>query len=258
MIDFEISLKRTRVLKLRHKWFHGRPTGGDRFKLVLYLHCKDVASVPGFYRQPKFTLLVDLKQPADAILGQFVKNTRYEVNRVMKEGARFELEKERNAFRSFYNEFAASKNLGALEDAVLDAYWPRMVVTKTMLGDEAVAMHSYLFDEQCQRAVLLQTASLFRNMTDGQQRSLVGRANRWLHYQDMLWFKERGAASYDFGGYAQNTTDPELEKINQFKSGFGGSVIEESHYLSNALFWMRRLSAWVTAVRTKASQASVT
>jgi len=54
------------------------------------------------------------------------------------------------------------------------------------------------------------------------KRNLIGRANRWLHYQDMRRFKAKGFALYDFGGYAKDSGDVDLQRINQFKEGFRG------------------------------------
>src|SRR5262249_37191050 len=132
-----------------------------------------------------------------------------------------------------------------LDERVIRAYWPDMVVTKSVVGGESLSMHSYLVDRDRKRALLLHTASLFRNADDKQKRNKIGMANRLLHYRDMLFFKEQGCDIYDFGGYAKDTQDQDLININQFKEGFGGTIIEESHYTSIALALLRKASAIV-------------
>ena len=55
----------------------------------------------------------------------------------------------------------------------------------------------------------------------------------------MLWMRDQGLSTYDFGGYAHGTTDPQLQAINYFKDNFGGQLVEESNYASFALTMVR-------------------
>ena len=50
-------------------------------------------------------------------------------------------------------------------------------------------------------------------------KALVGRANRLLHMNDILSFKELGYSTYDWGGCSDENED--LRKIANFKRGFG-------------------------------------
>jgi len=50
---------------------------------------------------------------------------------------------------------------------------------------------------------------------------MVGMANRFLHFENIKYFKENGYKEYDFGGYAYNTQDKHLQNINAFKAAFG-------------------------------------
>jgi len=61
---------------------------------------------------------------------------------------------------------------------------------------------------------------------------VVGRANRFLHYEDIRYFKEHGYETYDLGGYAKDTQDPKLQGINVFKESFGGTIVEQYNYYS--------------------------
>ena len=47
--------------------------------------------------------------------------------------------------------------------------------------------------------------------------------------------RDQGMKVYDFGGYAPNTDDGIIAKINDFKDSFGGTVAEESSYTSLVL-----------------------
>lgn len=65
---------------------------------------------------------------------------------------------------------------------------------------------------------------------------MVGMANRFLHFENIKYFKENGYEEYDFGGYAYNTQDKHLQNINAFKAAFGGVLSEQSDYYSYPLY----------------------
>ena len=60
---------------------------------------------------------------------------------------------------------------------------------------------------------------------EGEDRALVGRANRWLHWQDMLRFKRMGMKRYDWGGLFEDESVPERAGLNRFKKDFGGQPV---------------------------------
>lgn len=73
-----------------------------------------------------------------------------------------------------------------------------------------------------EKATLLYSASQFRQLDVNEARAVIGRANRLLHWRDMLFFKAEGKSVYDFGGWYVGTENVELLRINRFKEGFGG------------------------------------
>ena len=60
---------------------------------------------------------------------------------------------------------------------------------------------------------------------------MVGRANRLLHYTDMLFFKNHGSKIYDWGGISDSE---EIRNITDFKSRFGGIEID-TFYVQEAV-----------------------
>ena len=88
----------------------------------------------------------------------------------------------------------------------------------------ALGWHAYYVDTQ--RVVLLYSMASQRLCSDATQRQVIGRANRYLHWQDILKFKAEGLSVYDFGGWYDGKEDKGLLQINQFKEEFGGSNIE--------------------------------
>ena len=249
MLSFEFKLRRIKSLRAWHKWFYPEPEPGDARKLVLHYHCTRLGKLAGFRREPKFTKLIDLRVNEDEIFNGFGKNTRHKVKRALTEGMRFSPETDADNLMRIYNEFSAAKGRPPMDESVLRIYWPRMLATKLTHDGEVLVMHSYLFDADLRRACQFHSASLFRSTDDVHRQSMMGRANRLLHYLDMLWFKERGADILDLGGYALNTTDPELIEVNEFKDGFGGRLVEESNYYSFPLFLLRKTKSMIADLR---------
>jgi len=67
---------------------------------------------------------------------------------------------------------------------------------------------------------------------EGQNSALVGRANRWCHWKDMLYLREQGIRTYDMGGIAVGAEAAAVSGINDFKIRFGGTTVREDHWLS--------------------------
>lgn len=239
MLNIELALSHTQRLKAFHRWFAESPGGSDIPRLAYYYHCRRTRSFPGFTRTPKYTKVIDLTRGEDHISSGFNKSTRYELRRAERENLTIATVDDIDTFAGFYNGFAASKQHELLNDADLRAYWQHTVVLQAIHDGEPLVMHSYLLDHDAGRGLMLHSASQFRNLDNNKTRRLVGRANRFLHHQAMIWMREHGLHTYDFGGYAHGTEDPQLLAINYFKDNFGGELIEESNYASFALFLLR-------------------
>lgn len=237
----EIQTRRGPVKKST-KWFCSRPDWRDALKLVQYKQCQHLESVKGFHRMNFHTIFVDLGKTEASLLGNCGKNTRYKINRARREEVSFAVEENLQNFAKFFNTFAQQKSLTSLQKTNIEALSPHLHVTKAGCNGEDLVMHSYLVDTRLGRARLLHSASHFRQQSETFSRNFIGRANRFLHFEDMVHFKKLGLKIYDFGGYALNTKQKELQEINRFKEGFGGIVVQESHYLSTPLYCFHMLS----------------
>ena len=98
-----------------------------------------------------------------------------------------------------------------------DALWISVVET----NEEALVYHSYV---DCGDTVrLLHSCSCFREKKD--IATLIGRANKRLHWEDLLAFKNLGYTRYDWGG-VMSFENP--NGIDIFKINFGGE--QHSYY----------------------------
>lgn len=178
---------------------------------------------------PLLTLVTDLAPGEEAIEGGFGKDCRYKIRRAgTKDGLRLEFSAEPEArleaFAEFFDAFARQKG-----HRPCDRHWLRaacdagqLALSAALRGDEALVWHAHVL---CAGTAGLQyTASHFRGQ-DRDFRALVGRANRWLHWQEMRKFKSMGFARYDWGGLFPDDSTPERAGINRFKRDFGGAEV---------------------------------
>ena len=93
-------------------------------------------------------------------------------------------------------------------------------MTVAYLDGVAVAGHLLVADERRQRVRLVFSASA--RFDEGGLAERVGPVNRWLHWREMLHYRDAGFATYDFGGGSSSSS------IGRFKLSFGG-VMEEGH-----------------------------
>ncbi len=213
-------------LKYQQHWFAREPQQGWGFStLRQYL-----GSAPGFpfFKQSQHTLLIDLAQDDEALQTAMSKNMRSQLRKAENDGFVWERSTDLEEFRGLFNAFAAEKGLKSLSTGVLEAERAFLSIAKVTLEGMPLVAHAYLVDREESRARFLYGATV--RLAEGVDANLVGRANRWAHWREMQEFRAQGLKTFDFGGYALNTTDSQKQGINQFKEAFGGRVVEESTY----------------------------
>jgi lipid II:glycine glycyltransferase (peptidoglycan interpeptide bridge formation enzyme) len=196
-----------------------------------------------------WTLLIDLEKPESELFAQMRKNTRYEINRAKNKDniehtallEKGEKNTEKiNRYIDFFNAFADSKNRSHIDFSDLEQFYNNetLCVRSALVNNESLTMHAYVVSDNTAR--LYQSSSLFRNSQDGEYKNLVARANRFLHWEDMLYFKRSGTRWYDFGGWyggeASSQSFREQLLINQFKESFGGEKKQEYSFIEPASF----------------------
>lgn len=177
------------------------------------------------------TLVIDLSREENDIFDDFHKNTRYKVNRAIREGLTYSelsnpTDQDIKEFAQFFNEFAKAKKIPPCLPNKIQALRDKnaFVIAMVKHKNKPLCYHGYIFDGQ--RAIMLYSASL-RADKDSSERNLIGRANRLLHWKAILSFKEKGGRWYDFCGLSLDPNDKEGQGINRFKKGFGGFEADE-------------------------------
>jgi hypothetical protein len=220
----------------RSKWFCDRPSLADSVRLVSYMQSAHSRGCFGFVRVPFQTMIVDLSQTEDQIFARMSKSVQYKVRRAKREGVVCKFDEDVGRFLAFYREVFAAASRAVVSDRVMASAAPACAFTSASYDGQLVAMHCYLLDEDRRRARMWHSASRYVVEDDSELRNLIGRANRLLHFESMLHFKQR-FLTYDFGGYASDTTDVKKMSISTFKDGFGGDIVNESHYYSYPLYF---------------------
>ncbi len=207
-------------------WHDEQPRGATGVDIVVYVHRP--APFRGHRSTPFLSLVADLSAEENVIAQRFDETCRYQIRRAeAKDALQVETmrdpERRLDDFVAFFNAFANQKSLAAADPEWLRAACRsrQLALTCASGNGEALVWHAYVLSGST--AMLLHSGSRFRNR-DGAYRSLVGRANRLLHWKDMLWFRKLGMTRYDWGGLFEDESTPERAGINRFKKSFGGEL----------------------------------
>lgn len=229
-------------LAFAEAFYEQLPAKAPRADIVRITAAAQLPDVAARARQ-SHTLLLDLRRAEQELFDEMEKGTRYEVRRAMdKDGLEYGLDAECSArdislFSDYYDRFAASKQRRPVFRTRLRvlAQHGMLILARAFGGDgETLVWHAYV--RTTDRVILLYSASLFREKQDASLRSLIGRANRFAHWNDILAVKRMGCLTYDMGGIDIAGRSPETANIAHFKRGFGGTVVPVfSHTLPNSI-----------------------
>jgi hypothetical protein len=207
-------------------WYDEEPPNNSGVDIIRY-RCRHAAIANARF-SPFLSLVTDLSPEANAIAEQFGKDCRYKVRRADTKdelATEFILEPESrlDEFGEFFDTFARQKGHEPCDPQWLHAACKarQLVLSTAARNGEALVWHAYVMSGKS--TWLQYTGSCFRDR-ENDYRALVGRANRWLHWKDMLKFKELGMVRYDWGGMFEDESAPDRAGINEFKRSFGGQI----------------------------------
>ncbi|TXH69274.1 MAG: hypothetical protein E6Q83_11025 [Thiothrix sp.] len=203
------------------------------------------------------TSIIDLTQDAQKIIADFRLSHRRGIKTCLDSK---ELDykviskpsyKDIQAFCKIYDGFAKEKHLEACNESKLRFFADQEALILSQVTclktGENLCFHALICNGE--RARLLHAVSNFRaHVQDSTMRNYLSKVHRALYWFEINYFKRLGYTTYDLGGLCI-TGDPELEKVNHFKRGFGGNECKEyinftpctlkgwlaMHYLMNKL-----------------------
>jgi len=193
-------------------------------------HFHRMAPLPGVPCAPMQTILIELAPDPETLLAAVSKDTRYEIRRATdKDNLDYEAVEATsgavNEFAAYYARFAALKGLPPLSADYLHALARARALDLSVVRREGEILVWHAYYRGRERVRLLHSVSLYRTTEDSARRNLVGRANRYHHWQDMCRFRADAIALYDFGGWYEGAKDQEKVRINAFKEEFGGTIV---------------------------------
>jgi hypothetical protein len=208
-------------------WFDEEPPPDAGVDILVYRYRPE--PIANAHTTPLQSLQTNLAAGPDEILARFEESCRRQIRRAERQDPlRHQLFAEAaealEEFTEFYDRFARQKGLW-----LADRHWLARAAAARQLAlscvscdGERLVWHAHLCAGRT--AQLAHSASLYRSMNED-QRPLVARANRWLHWRDMLAFKAAKALCYDWGGMFADESTPESAGINRFKRTFGGAPV---------------------------------
>jgi hypothetical protein len=219
-----------KLIRIAEAWSGETP---DNARVDLLRLFQQPAPIDGMFCREFYTILLDLSEEPEVLLSKMKKGTRYEIKRARaKDNLIYEYLNAQHPdvfgeFCAYYDELALQKGQPAIDRRWLSlmAETENLIVSRVReAAGETLIWHVYYRSED--RITLLHSASLFRNSRSSAYRNMVGRANRFHHWQDILRFKAVGDSLYDFGGWYQGDEDQQRLRINRFKEEFGGEIVK--------------------------------
>lgn len=186
------------------------------------------------------TIVNDLTPAPEEIKAQFSKSCKYKVNRAAREDVQLIIKDSKDItdedideFLKFFKEFWESKDVefnnstSVRQDLVEYRAGNNLTLAYAVVCGEKAIYHTYVYDDTTAR--LLHSASLYRLQGDaeGTNKNLIGMANRYMHYEEMLHFKQMGKSVYDWGGAGRGE---DVINITEFKESFGGELKQDYNF----------------------------
>jgi hypothetical protein len=183
--------------------------------------------------EESFTIALDLKHSHEELLGNMHRNARKGIRRAEKDLFSYEFwsgyySETLGHFCRFYDAFARSKRLPGADCNRLTALAELGVLDLSRATDHngrVLTWHAHY--RSADRARLIYSASLRRPTTETPVNALIGRANCFHTWHDILRFQRQGIETYDFGGWYAGTENAGKLRVNRFKESFGGEIVRE-------------------------------
>lgn len=182
-----------------------------------------------------YTSVVDLTPAPEELLAKMRPTTRKLIRRASQEGFVHDVLADCSAeqideFCDFVDELSADRGLRPVFRPRLAALAKSsaLVITSIRMPDgPPLAMHAYVPVRP--RAAMVQTASALRREDSGEISQRLGRAHRYLHWRDMLYFRDDGYTVYELGGIDVEGKDDKTAQIAAFKTSLGATAVPEYH-----------------------------
>lgn len=223
-----IVTKKGNLVETREVWFYDGGAVERKGKSLFY----QSLSKPNFtvYAYQDFqSLAIHLVNSVEDILSKISRTFKYHIRKAEKLNLTFKIldvsnKNHLDQYWTSYNQFAQRKKIGHLPRWRIDSFIKSGCLTITYIeaSGGVVTMHAYIHDAVRTRLLTSHTVKQEDPATT------TGYSNKFHHWQDILYFKERGFVWYDFGGVSGKPDDGR----NYFKQSFGGEPQVFCHFIT--------------------------
>lgn len=206
--------------------YYAENNGNDPLSSIM-MYTNSLRPIPTLAEQD--TYQIDLTLTEDELFRNLKKSNRSQIKQAAAKSFTHIIEtqptnKELRHFQQFYNDFARDKNThqcNSFHFKTLQLLRDQnaLIVTKISDNQNKIFCYRVYMTDQI-RALTLYSASHFRKNDLPETKRLYSLASRYLLWENILWFKEKGHKIYDLGSLTND------ENIRQFKMGFGGEVVK--------------------------------
>lgn len=180
----------------------------------------------------KKTAVIDLKNDLDAIFAKFHDTTRNEIRKTyrMPDLAIVIEDKNITTLFALHKKFERKQNRSPLSTSSFRASTFFSAYDK----GELIACIACYHNARYTRVRAIFSARLFEK-NDKEKYRVIAYATRRLVWEACQYGKRKGNVLFDLG--ALNLADPKKKHITDFKSGFGGEIVDEYTYTYESSFF---------------------
>ncbi len=211
-------------------WFSEKPYDVDDVDGIAFLSCKNKYDMPGFSREERSTIVIDLKQGLDSILKNMDPSCRKDIKKAEKEGFVIQTNKNYETFLELHDRLRKSKGLPPNQLSI--DFMKKYGTLFTFEHQEGLVGGCFVLVDNLDMLAMI--AATRRLEVPEAVRPFIASGNRLMNWEIIKFGSERGVETFDQGGfYTGPEPDPQKEKINTFKKRFGGTVQADYMYFKD-------------------------
>lgn len=229
-----ITIERPKLsgaVRLKEYWFADKISYLNLFRQTVYVQSSRTKRKFGYFSERFCTKLIDLKKSELELRSLVRKNFFNLVRRAEKDGVLFAESEDWTLFVDIYNKFAAVKGLSPIAESHFSGLNEVLKILVAVHRGNVVVAHVYIVDRQ-KKIVRQLHVAYDTTKSDKGYLDFIGNANRFLHWESIMYFKNQGFTIFDLGGYSE---DPKLIGINIFKDNFRGELVVYRNFYSITL-----------------------
>ena len=205
-----IDKKLFKFLKVKEIYFSNEPFDVRDSLSVSFFGCRNKVDASGFTRTGHLTAINDLTEDLDTIFHKFDrKSTRYAIKKAEREVIEIRVNKDFEEFYNIYTSLLHRKRIAPLFE--ISPVYPEVMKkygTLFTARSQGRILGGHLYLEDSSNIRLWFSASKRLEVTR-EEATLIGNANRLLHWEAIKYAKQKGIKEFDWCG------------LNSFKLSFG-------------------------------------